>query len=51
MARLDVDPDLIRALAGLLEETGLSEIEYQSGDQRIRLARTVTIAAAPVGAA
>ncbi|HKS89369.1 MAG TPA: acetyl-CoA carboxylase biotin carboxyl carrier protein subunit [Stellaceae bacterium] len=33
------DPEVIRALAGLLAETGLSEIEYAVGDHRIRLAR------------
>jgi acetyl-CoA carboxylase biotin carboxyl carrier protein len=40
------DPDLIRALARLLAETGLSEIEYAVGDQRIRVARGGTAAAA-----
>jgi acetyl-CoA carboxylase biotin carboxyl carrier protein len=33
------DGDLVRALAALLQETGLSEIEYAVGDRRIRLAR------------
>jgi acetyl-CoA carboxylase biotin carboxyl carrier protein len=33
------DPDLIRTLAKLLDETGLSEIEYAVGDQRIHVAR------------
>jgi acetyl-CoA carboxylase biotin carboxyl carrier protein len=33
------DPDLIRMLAGLLTETGLSEIEYAVGDCRVRVAR------------
>ena len=36
---LAVDGDLIRALAALLEETGLSEIEYAVGDRRIRVVR------------
>jgi acetyl-CoA carboxylase biotin carboxyl carrier protein len=36
---LTVDGDLIRALAALLHETGLSEIEYAEGDRRIRVAR------------
>ena len=31
--------EIIRALAGLLAETGLSEIEYAVGDHRIRVAR------------
>ena len=33
------DPELIRTLARLLAETGLSEIEYSSGACRIRVAR------------
>jgi acetyl-CoA carboxylase biotin carboxyl carrier protein len=33
------DPDLIRMLAELLTETGLSEIEYAVGDCRIRVGR------------
>ncbi len=37
------DPDLIRSLAKLLEETGLTEIECSSGDQRIRVARHVSV--------
>jgi acetyl-CoA carboxylase biotin carboxyl carrier protein len=40
------DPDLIRTLAKLLDETGLSEIEYAAGDQRIRVARQAAPAAA-----
>ena len=38
-APLVPDADVIRALAGLLSETGLSEIEYAVGDHRIRVAR------------
>ncbi|HXZ02206.1 MAG TPA: acetyl-CoA carboxylase biotin carboxyl carrier protein [Stellaceae bacterium] len=34
-----VDGDLVRALAALLEETGLTEIEYAVGERRIRVAR------------
>jgi acetyl-CoA carboxylase biotin carboxyl carrier protein len=33
------DPDLIRSLAKLLDETGLSEIEYEADGQRIHVAR------------
>ena len=33
------DPAVIRTLAGLLAETGLTEIEYAVGDTRIRVAR------------
>ena len=35
-----VDHDLIRELAELLTETGLTEIEFQDDDTRIRVART-----------
>jgi acetyl-CoA carboxylase biotin carboxyl carrier protein len=43
------DPDLIRSLARLLAETGLSEIEYAVGRHRLRVARAaaVSLAAAP----
>jgi len=42
------DLELVRALARVLEETGLGEIEYAEGDRRIRVARGGTIAyAAP----
>ena len=34
------DAELIRALAALLTETGLTEIEYAIGDRRVRVART-----------
>jgi acetyl-CoA carboxylase biotin carboxyl carrier protein len=42
-----VDEDLIRQLSRLLEETGLSEIEYGEGDWRVRVARGDRPAAAP----
>jgi acetyl-CoA carboxylase biotin carboxyl carrier protein len=35
------DPDLIRSLAKLLDEVGLTEIEVSAGDQRIRVSRQV----------
>ena len=41
------DAEVIRALAGLLSETGLSEIEYAVGDHRIRVARELTANAVP----
>ena len=47
---LSPDPELIRALARMLTETGLSEIEYAVGDQRIRVARGI-VAGAPTAAA
>jgi acetyl-CoA carboxylase biotin carboxyl carrier protein len=34
-----VDHDLIRELAALLDETGLTEIEFERGGQRVRVAR------------
>ena len=36
------DAELIRALAALLTETGLTEIDYAIGDRRIRVARVPT---------
>jgi acetyl-CoA carboxylase biotin carboxyl carrier protein len=33
------DAELIRTLAALLTETGLTEIEYAIGDRRVRIAR------------
>jgi acetyl-CoA carboxylase biotin carboxyl carrier protein len=42
---LTVDGDLVRALAALLHETGLSEIEYADGDRRIRVVREKPAAA------
>ena len=36
---LEPDAELIRALAALLAETGLTEIEYAVGERRIRVAR------------
>jgi acetyl-CoA carboxylase biotin carboxyl carrier protein len=44
----EIDRDLIRELARLLDETGLTEIEFERDGQRVRVARHVqTIAAAP----
>jgi acetyl-CoA carboxylase biotin carboxyl carrier protein len=43
MIRLPLDPDAIRALAAILNETGLTEIEIAEKDARIRVVR----AAAP----
>ncbi len=49
---LAVEADLVRALAALLHETGLTEIEYAVGDRRIRVARdAVTYAVTPHAAA
>ena len=42
------DAELIRTLAALLTETGLTEIEYAVGDRRIRVARAAAALAAPL---
>jgi len=39
MAKQEIDHELIRALAKLLDETGLTEIEFERGGQRVRVAR------------
>ncbi len=53
-----IDTRLVRRLAGILNDTGLSEIEVERGDLKIRVARQVTaapvahaVAPAPVAAA
>src|SRR5690606_2839801 len=42
-----IDPELVRELAAILGESGLSEIEVEHGELRLRLARTLVAAAAP----
>ena len=44
-----VDPDLVRELAHILRDSGLSEIEVSQGETRLRLTRAV--APAPMAAA
>jgi acetyl-CoA carboxylase biotin carboxyl carrier protein len=44
---MQIDAGLVRQLAEMLDETRLTEIEVQDGDRRIRVARTVTMTAAP----
>ncbi len=39
MTRIPMDPDAIRALAGILTEAGLTEIEIAEKDSRIRVVR------------
>lgn len=50
--KFDIDISAIRKLAKLLEETGLSEIEYAEGNRKIRCvgpqAQAVQVASAPV---
>ena len=48
--KLGIEQEAIRELAGLLVETGLSEIEIEKAGLRIRVARTLTISAAAVAA-
>ncbi|MFI4988822.1 MAG: acetyl-CoA carboxylase biotin carboxyl carrier protein [Alphaproteobacteria bacterium] len=54
-AKSDIDSELVHRLARLLEETGLSELEYATDNWRIRVARHIAAAptafAAPQGAA
>jgi acetyl-CoA carboxylase biotin carboxyl carrier protein len=50
-AAMQVDAGLVRQLAELLDATRLTEIEVQDGDRRIRVARTVSMAAAPAAVA
>ena len=47
---MNVDTKLVRELAKLLSETGLTEIEVQDGDRRIKVGRgaAAAVAAAPV---
>ncbi|WP_428490318.1 acetyl-CoA carboxylase biotin carboxyl carrier protein [Rhodopila sp.] len=53
MTRIPIDPDAIRALAAVLVETGLTEIEIADKDARIRVVRSAgtTTTAVPVTAA
>jgi acetyl-CoA carboxylase biotin carboxyl carrier protein len=53
MPKFDVDDALVRKLAALLDETGLTEIEYETGEQRIRVTRggATTLAVAPAAPA
>ena len=53
MTRIPIDPDTIRALAAVLVETGLTEIEIADKDSRIRVVRggvTAVVSAAPLAA-
>ena len=46
-----IDPDFIRELAKLLDETGLSEIELERNGERVRVARRERGAAGPLAPA
>lgn len=46
---MQVDIELVRQLATVLDDTQLTEIEVEDGERRVRVARTITAApAAPV---
>lgn len=49
--REPIDEDLIRSLAGLLDETNLTEIEIEQSGLRVRVARSFSLNAAHVMAA
>ncbi|MGH1398737.1 MAG: acetyl-CoA carboxylase biotin carboxyl carrier protein [Alphaproteobacteria bacterium] len=44
---MKIDSKAIKELAGLLEETGLTEIEVADGDKAIRVCKGGTVVAAP----
>ena len=51
MAKFDVNEDMVRKLAELLNETGLTEIEYKVGEHAVRVSRNSNgqlVAANPV---
>jgi len=43
-----IDARLVRKLADILHDTGLTEIEVERGDLKIRVARSVTVSAQAV---
>src|SRR5207247_7615146 len=45
--KLAIDPEVVRELARLLDETGLSEIEFERDGQRVRVARQAQPSAPP----
>lgn len=54
MSKFEINEEMIRALAGILDETGLSEIEYESQGHRLRVSKgsvAQSVIAAPVAAA
>ena len=48
MGAMRIDIDLVRQLAAVLDETQLTEVEVQDGERRVRVARKVSAASAPV---
>ncbi|TQV74301.1 acetyl-CoA carboxylase biotin carboxyl carrier protein [Denitrobaculum tricleocarpae] len=54
MSKFEINEEIIRSLAGLLDETGLSEIEYESQGHRLRVSKGAvaqSVVAAPAPAA
>ena len=52
MAEFDIDDDLVRKLAALLDETGLTELEFTDGERRIRVCKTPqAVAVTPIAGA
>ncbi|MFV3128637.1 acetyl-CoA carboxylase biotin carboxyl carrier protein [Niveispirillum sp. KHB5.9] len=47
MSSFDLDAEFVRTMAKLLEESGLTEMEYSEGERRIRLSRAAP--PAPIG--
>ncbi len=47
MSSFDLDAEFVRTMAKLLEESGLTEMEYSEGERRIRLSRTAPPVAYP----
>src|SRR5690606_3507074 len=50
MKNLNIDKEVIRELAEIMNETGLGEIEIESDDSRLRLSRGTSAAPVMVGA-
>jgi len=50
MAKAPFDSELVRSLAALLDETNLSEIEYETQGTRVRVARQISFGAPVYGA-
>ncbi|GIL40986.1 acetyl-CoA carboxylase biotin carboxyl carrier protein [Roseiterribacter gracilis] len=51
MPKIEIDDDVIRKLAELMGETGLTEIEVAEGDRSIRVSKGATAVAAAVAPA
>jgi acetyl-CoA carboxylase biotin carboxyl carrier protein len=48
---MQVDTDLVRELAAMLNDTGLSEIAVEDGERKIRVSRNMSAVSAPMMAA